>query len=459
MEAAKILVDDMATDLQLMQHQVAAVDKCNGSAHFGYLMGVGTGKTYTVLEDAYRLYQNGKINVLLVIAPKIICKQWQKEIERYYLSKGTNFSIAYKKAIFSISSSRLNVFITNVESFSGANNKVRRMHAMLIDEEHENMMVVLDESTKIKAISSKRTVALIKTCKQVAYKRILTGSPITENLIDGYTQFRFLSDTIFPMTYSTYKDMFVVTIKKRTPYGEFVSVVGSKNVRLFVDTIKPFVFQCDIKDCVDMPSKVYREIGLELSEEIQGKYNKLRDHMVYELLETNKDGNKEILVPFALAQLHKLQEIISRDSCKYEAITEILEEHGNAKVIVWCTHLIEVALCKAHIAQAFPHRKVAIITGEEKNDITNADIIITTTQSASHGLNLQEFTVNIFYSRLYSMEMKLQSEARTYRIGSSSTVFYYDLIVEDTIDRDIVNTLNKKYILVSDLVKLLKGVH
>lgn len=58
------------------------------------------------------------------------------------------------------------------------------------------VMLVVDESTRIKTPSAKRTKLITKFGKNVKYRRILTGTPITKNVTDVYAQFKFLDPQI-----------------------------------------------------------------------------------------------------------------------------------------------------------------------------------------------------------------------------------------------------------------------
>ena len=46
-----------------------------------------------------------------------------------------------------------------------------------------DVMLVVDESTRIKTPGAKRTKLITKFGKQVKYKRILTGSPVTQSVL------------------------------------------------------------------------------------------------------------------------------------------------------------------------------------------------------------------------------------------------------------------------------------
>ncbi|MGI0011981.1 MAG: SNF2-related protein [Nitrososphaera sp.] len=433
-----------------MRHQEEALEKCANAKVFGYLMGVGTGKTFTLLEDAYRLYQANKIEILVVVAPKVLCIQWCRAIDEYYNNKNFNYRLSYRSKILKLFSNKLSIFIINVESFS---RKAHHQLDNLIKQEYKKIMVAIDESTKIKNINAQRTKTILKVFHQAEYKRILTGSIITECIVDAYAQFTFLSKDIFPYSLRGFQNMFTVQQKMYGPFGSFTKTLANRNMPHFTDTINPLVFQIAIEDCVDLPGKIYNNFYITLSDATRVIYNKLFKDMIYELKELDKHGQKEILVMFALLKFHKLHEIISRDDSKFKAIDQIIETHPHSKIIIWCSHLNEVALLRNSLQVSHKDKSIGVIAdGEYPKEAEKKDILVVTMQSGSYGLNFQDFNVNIYFNRMYSMAVKIHSEARSYRIGTKQKVFYYDIIAENTIDNDTLFILDKKHILISDLI-------
>ncbi|HIN73870.1 MAG TPA: ATP-dependent helicase, partial [Gammaproteobacteria bacterium] len=76
----------------------------------------------------------------------------------------------------------------NVEAFSTSKGKQFATKFLL---SHRTLMVV-DESTTIKNPKAKRTRTIIDLSTDAAYRRILTGSPVTKNPLDLFTQCYFL---------------------------------------------------------------------------------------------------------------------------------------------------------------------------------------------------------------------------------------------------------------------------
>ena len=66
-----------------------------------------------------------------------------------------------------------------------------------------NFLLAVDESTTIKNPKAKRTKTLVVFGKKAAYKRILTGSPVTKSPMDLYAQCGFMDKNCSDLTRTT----------------------------------------------------------------------------------------------------------------------------------------------------------------------------------------------------------------------------------------------------------------
>ena len=58
------------------KHQLDALERSWDKEYFAYFMEMGTGKSKVLIDNAAMLYSQGKINGLLLIAPKGVYKNW-----------------------------------------------------------------------------------------------------------------------------------------------------------------------------------------------------------------------------------------------------------------------------------------------------------------------------------------------------------------------------------------------
>ncbi|WLW40874.1 hypothetical protein GNAINCEL_00092 [Serratia phage KKP 3709] len=59
-----------------MTPQILALEALNGKRNFALLMEMGLGKTWTILADAERYFEAGKIDALVVLAPNGVHTNW-----------------------------------------------------------------------------------------------------------------------------------------------------------------------------------------------------------------------------------------------------------------------------------------------------------------------------------------------------------------------------------------------
>ena len=60
-------------------HQMTALEKSWNKKVFALFMEMGTGKTKVAIDNMAMLYDNGKINGALIIAPKGVYKNWYSQ--------------------------------------------------------------------------------------------------------------------------------------------------------------------------------------------------------------------------------------------------------------------------------------------------------------------------------------------------------------------------------------------
>ena len=180
-------------------HQLTALEKSWNKENYAYFMEMGTGKTKVLIDNVAMLYDKGKIDGVLIIAPKGVVKTWyEQELPTHLPDHIENVSVLWQPnitktqqekldSLFEIDSA-LHILVMNVEALS--TEKGVKFATKFINS-HKTLMAI-DESTTIKTPTARRTKNIIKIGLNAKYKRIMTGSPITKNPLDLYTQCEFL---------------------------------------------------------------------------------------------------------------------------------------------------------------------------------------------------------------------------------------------------------------------------
>jgi SNF2 family DNA or RNA helicase len=181
------------------KHQLTALEKSWNKETFAYFMEMGTGKTKVLIDNMSMLYDKGKIDGALIVAPKGVVKTWhEQEIPTHLPGHIQSVTVLWQSNINKAQETKLNnlfdlgtdfhIFIMNVEALS-TDKGVKFAEKFL--RSHKALMAI-DESTTIKTPTAKRTKNIISLGKAAKYKRIMTGSPVTKNPLDLYTQCEFL---------------------------------------------------------------------------------------------------------------------------------------------------------------------------------------------------------------------------------------------------------------------------
>ena len=180
-------------------HQLTALEKSWNRDTFAYFMEMGTGKTKVLIDNLAMLYDKGKVDGALIVAPKGVVGTWyNQELPTHLPNHIENVTVLWQSNINKKQQDKLDqlfktgqdlhVLIMNVEAFSTDKGLY---FAKKFLRSHKSLMAI-DESTTIKNPKAKRTKNILELTNLCKYRRIMTGSPVTKNPLDLYTQCYFL---------------------------------------------------------------------------------------------------------------------------------------------------------------------------------------------------------------------------------------------------------------------------
>ena len=180
-------------------HQLTALEKSWNRETYAYFMEMGTGKTKVLIDNLAMLYDKGKVNGALIIAPKGVVGTWyNQELPTHLPDHIDNMTILWQSHITKKQQEKLNtlfetgeklhILVMNVEAFS--TDKGMKFAAKFLS--CHNTLMAIDESTTIKNPKAKRTKNIIGLANSTKYRRIMTGSPVTKNPLDLFSQCYFL---------------------------------------------------------------------------------------------------------------------------------------------------------------------------------------------------------------------------------------------------------------------------
>ena len=109
-------------------------------------------------------------------------------------------------------------------------------------------MIVCDESSKIKNPTTAQSKALHKLGKKTKFNVILTGTPVTNNPLDFFSQYKFLNEEILGPSYYLFRNRYAVM-------GGYQNhqIVGYNHLPDLVEKVHKIAFRIKIQDAVDLP--------------------------------------------------------------------------------------------------------------------------------------------------------------------------------------------------------------
>jgi len=460
-------------------HQKTALKRSWNKREYGFFMEMGTGKSKVLIDTIGILYGKGAINAVVIIAPKGVYKNWStKEIPDHMPDHIDRHVAVWSPAprkkekadlvkLFNVEEDKLKIFVINVEAFSTPKGVKFTQNFIL----GHKVLLAVDESTTIKNPKASRTKAIVKLSKNTAFRRILTGSPITQSPLDLYSQTEVLGSSLLGYTsFYSFQNHYGEVVNRYFGGRTVKQVVGYRNLEELTARLDTFSYRVLKNDCLDLPEKVYVKREVTLTAEQKKLYKELSESAITLL------KNEEMLsVTNVLTQLLRLHQIVcghvkSDDGVETPVdnnrIDELIEVIGEmqGKVIIWANYRQNILEIVETLQGLFGSDSVAAYFGDTSTDereriikdFQNPDhplrFFVGNTQTGGYGITLTEAQNVIYYSNNFDLEKRLQSEDRAHRIGQKNNVTYVDLVAKDTIDERIVTALRNKLDLAQEVL-------
>lgn len=386
-----------------LKNQQLAFDKLSRLKVGALFSEMGTGKTKVALDLINS--KSNKIDYILWICPFSIKNEIIKERDKWYPS--------------------MKIDVVGCETIGSSD---RTYLEILKKVTTSKTFIVVDESLKIKNINAKRTRRIIEFGEYAQYKLILNGTPITKNVIDLYTQMKFLSPKILKMSFNQFKNTYCEYYIR----GKLKGMVKKQhNIEHLISLIEPYIFDCDL----DIEAKkMYYNYFYDVD---TFQYSKLKN----ELLEGIANIDFFVLTT-------KLQQFYT--TYKEEMLKELLGQI-NDQVIIFVKYLDSIpAGANKIVGDMNTKERKQVIDKFERGDFKELYI---TYGCGSYGLNLQFCRNIIFAEHCFDYSQRIQAEARIYRIGQNYDVNYYNLWCNVGLEKMIQSSLNKKSNLLNEIKK------
>jgi SNF2 family DNA or RNA helicase len=456
-----------------MAHQAAYLSRFWLDPNVAVFAEMGTGKSYMAINNIAMLYDNGKINGALILAPKGVYRNWMAlEIPKHmpehiacnialWGGKGKETTKKFED-LFAVDD-HLHILIMNTEALQYPSSSAHVFATRFVLA--HSAIIVVDESTMIKNPKANRTKVVTKVGSYAKYRRILTGSPVTRSPLDLYSQCGFLDYELLGYeSYFAFQMRYAVMVKRKAAGGqrEFHQIVGYRHLDELTEKLKQFSFRVTKDECLDLPEKVYAFREVELTEEQERAYKQMKKMA----LSVMDDGSM-VSTATALTQLLRLHQIVcghvktddgnvqTLPSNRIGALMDCIEE-TSGKVIIWSNFTQDLEDIYVELSKKYgggcAAKYYGETSGEDRQKIVeqfqdpNSQLrfFIGQARTGGYGLTLTEAGTVIYFSNSFDLEKRLQSEDRAHRIGQTKSVTYVDLVARGTIDERIVEALRNK---------------
>ena len=430
---------------------------------------MGTGKSFMLINNVAMLYDKGRLNGFLIVAPKGVYRNWfDTEIPKHLPSH-----VVYRMALWSPSPRKaeqkamdelftvtedLKILVMNIEAFSTAKGTAYAKRFLLV----HNAMMAVDESTTIKTPGSARSKNTEKVGRGARFRRILTGSPVTKSPMDLYQQCAFLSDNCLDVSsYYVFQARYAVTVERQLNTHSFKQIVGYRRLDELKEKLDRFAYRVKKEECLDLPDKLYVKREVDLTPEQLKYYNEMKAFAMAQI------GGGLVSTVNALTQLMRLHQIvcghvklddgtvIDLPNKRMDELMAVVEE-TDGKLIIWANYRHDIEAIKLALSKEYGMNAVGMYFGDTDMDerkrvlqeFQNPDsemrFFVGNPSTGGYGLTLTAASTMVYYSNSFDLEKRLQSEDRAHRIGQTKNVTYIDLIAVGTVDEKIVKALRAK---------------
>lgn len=473
---AERLVEDPAPLLpypvkaNLYKHQIrganmalrafGALDAKTPGGGFGELFEMGCGKTLTTIAVAGALYNLGKIDRVLVVAPTSVCSVWPHDLNQFatFPWEARVLLGDKKKRLKALNElenwpfKALRIAVINYES-THRDGIFEALAAYKPD------LIVCDESQRIKNPSAAQSKALHKLGDAAPFRMILSGTPVQNNAVDLYSQYRFLDPAVYGANFYAFKNRYCIM----GGYGQH-QIVGYRNMDELVEKEHSVAYRVTKEECLDLPQQTFINRYVQFTDAEQAIYEQLRKSSFLEL-ETGENVTATTILTMYLRLMQLTGGFLTADestrpkqvnTAKLDALADIVDDYvvdAGKKLVIFARFRAEIAA----IENLLRLRKIQYgsiygdVPMEERGKIvedfqTNPDtkVFVAQIQTAGLGITLHAASTAVFYSYDYNYANYAQALARIHRIGQRLPVTYIHLVVDGSIDEKILAALENK---------------
>lgn len=455
------------------KHQDETFLQTRALEYYALFHEMGCGKSKPLIDTIAWLYLNQEIDGVLIASDKGAYLNWEnEEIPKHmqqdvleatrmahWSSSLRSSEVKKLDAILVAQDDTLDVMLVNIEALSSSG----AMRTCMEFLESHHAMMIIDEATSIKNPKSQRSINARILGSMAEYRRIATGTPITQGPLDIYAQAEFLKPKLLGCgSFVSFRSRYAIMREVIMGPRRFQTISGYQNLDDLKRRMLPWSSRILKTECLDLPPKTYQTEYVEMTVEQTRAYTALKEQALVMLDEGMLTSTNAITTVEKLHQIccghvvddEGVQHDIPHD--RLETLVELVDR-VDGKVIIWCHYQRDVeavvdALRKHGLKDAhFPVHYYGKTSQDQR--IENLDLfssndrcrwLVGTPSTGGKGLTLVNSAYVIYYSCGWKLESRLQSEDRCHRIGQTRNVTYVDLVCANTVEVKILKALMDK---------------
>ncbi len=429
-----------------MAHQQEALSIALRRDYLALLLPTGTGKTKLAIDIAAVRYERKEIDRLILLVPASLQLNWQEEFEThchvdYTFDRGNGLKISS----------------FTIEGLGITKSGFEKALALC----GERTMIVVDESTKIKNPDAVRTQRAIHIAQKCKYRHIMSGTPITKGPQDLYSQFEFMSPSLFGRSnYVSFRNRYCVM-------GGYQNreVIGYDNMEELLEIAASCSYQVGKRTVLpDLPDKVYTQRYCKPTSEQAALFKEIRKNRET-LTENGVITAKNVLERMLRLQsvcggfvnveteLGKVSTPVGKTNPKINLLIEFLDEFDEP-ALIWTPYISEIKAIGEVLEKKYGSNSVGYLYGNIDrdtrqryvNDLQRGSIryIVGNPSTGGIGLTMTAAKAAIYFTNSYNYIDRVQSEDRIHRKGQTDKVLIVDFVMENTVDEVVMMALKAK---------------
>lgn len=439
-------------ELSLMKHQKEGLEFLKNKAKAGVYFEQGLGKTCTMLEHLNHLHQRGDNPFpCLIVSPLSGVGVWENEVKKFGYPFVTSKLVGTYKQRVNKLNDIADIYLINYEG-------MRILEQHLLRRNFKSM--VCDECHRLCNRSSQQTMVAMKMAKDTKFIYLLTGTPITKSPEDIWTQFQMIAPGYLGNFYAfqaRHVDFKKISVRvKGGGYREVRKPVRFKYLKELNEQIKEYAIRRTKEECLDLPEKIFKFIPCHMTPAQTKHYTSLRHCLATEL------NGQQYKLNTMVAVMQKLQQVCQGfiyadkgveifDSGKQKILFDLLEDLREEKIIIFTWFQYDAQLLTTKLKEkgynvveyggGYEERKGIVDTFQNSKEPM---IFLSNVERAKESITLTAANHCIYYGQSWNYATRVQSQDRCHRIGQHKPVIYYDLVVPNTIDEIIYDSVKFK---------------